>query len=232
MMVVSSMSIISTLIFQPPPSIFMTAMSVISFTSLANAGISEIRGKHMQYSKFRNFNNPQKSALNSEKQQVVTLSGRTGMLVAYTPAFVAALTSLLFFPHQDIRSILLSYALTLHFLKRILEVQFVHKYSGGMGVDTAHHYLLSEMRVKPGEEKEYKLPKGGLFELVICPHYLFEITTFLGISFISQTLYSFSFTAGTALYLAGRSYATRNWYRSKFKYHFPNNLKALIPYVF
>ncbi|XP_009355005.2 very-long-chain enoyl-CoA reductase-like [Pyrus x bretschneideri] len=285
MMVTSSMSIISTLIFPPPPSIFMTAMSVISFTSLANAGISEIRGKHMQYSKFWNFNNPEKTAPNSEKQQrqVVTLSGRTGMLVAYTPAFVTALTSLLFFPHNDIRSLLLSYALTLHFLKRILEVQFVHKYSGGMGVDTAvpiclsyllstgsmiygqylssqglgfpepaidmksagivlfvigisgnlyHHYLLSEMRAKPGEEKEYKIPKGGLFELVICPHYLFEITTFLGISFISQTLYSFSFTAGTALYLAGRSYATRNWYRSKFKYHFPNNLKALVPYVF
>ncbi|KAB2594941.1 very-long-chain enoyl-CoA reductase-like [Pyrus ussuriensis x Pyrus communis] len=145
MMVTSSMSIISTLIFPPPPSIFMTAMSVISFTSLANAGISEIRGKHMQYSKFWNFNNPEKTAPNSEKQQrqVVTLSGRTGMLVAYTPAFVTALTSLLFFPHNDIRSLLLSYALTLHFLKRILEVQFVHKYSGGMGVDTAVPICLS-----------------------------------------------------------------------------------------
>ncbi|CAN6697441.1 unnamed protein product [Malus baccata var. baccata] len=282
-MVMSSMSIISTLIFPPPPSIFMTAMSVISFTSLANAGISEIRGKHMQYSKFWNFNNHQNFAPNLEKQQeVVTLSGRAGMLVAYTPAFVAAFTSLLFFSHHDVRSLLLSSALTLHFLKRILEVQFVHKYSGGMGVDTAvpiclsyllstgsmiygqylssqvlgfpepaidlksagivlfvigisgnlyHHYLLSKMRSKPGEEKEYKIPKGGLFELVICPHYLFEITTFLGVSFISQTLYAFSFTAGTALYLAGRSYATRNWYRSKFKDHIPT-FKALIPYVF
>ncbi|KAM1157588.1 hypothetical protein TB2_027744 [Malus domestica] len=283
-MVMSCMSIISTLIFPPPPSIFMTAMSVISFTSLANAGISEIRGKHMQYSKFWNFNNPQNFAPKLEKQQeVVTLSGRAGMLVAYTPAFVAAFTSLLFFSHHDVRSLLLSSALTLHFLKRILEVQFVHKYSGGMGVDTAvpiclsyllstgsmiygqylssqvlgfpepaidlksagivlfvigisgnlyHHYLLSKMRSKPGEEKEYKIPKGGLFELVICPHYLFEITTFLGVSFISQTLYAFSFTAGTALYLAGRSYATRNWYRSKFKDHFPCTFKALIPYVF
>ncbi|MBA0571140.1 hypothetical protein Golob_004730, partial [Gossypium lobatum] len=70
-----------------------------------------------------------------------------------------------------------------------------------------HHYLLSKLRTKG--DKEYKIPKGGLFELVICPHYLFEILEFLGISLISQTLYSFSVTLGSALYLMCRSYVTR-----------------------
>jgi len=156
-------------------------------------------------------------------------------------------------------------------------VLFVHKYSGGMILDSAilislsyfvttvtmiyaqtltrgipeppvdlkypgiflfligisgnfyHHYLLSKLR---GEgEREYRIPKGGLFELVICRHYLFEIMGFLGVSFISQTSYAFSFTLGTIFYLMGRSYATRKWYLSKFE-DFSEDVKALIPYVF
>jgi len=92
-----------------------------------------------------------------------------------------------------------------------------------------HHYLLSKLRGKG--EKEYKIPKGGLFDFVICPHYLFEIIGFYGFSFISQTLYSFSFAVGTTLYLLGRSYATRRWYLSKFD-DFPKNVKAIIPFFF
>ncbi|KAF2296242.1 hypothetical protein GH714_037011 [Hevea brasiliensis] len=92
-----------------------------------------------------------------------------------------------------------------------------------------HHYLLSKLRSK--NDKEYKIPRGGLFDLVTCPHYLFEILGFWGVSFISQTLYSFSFAFGTTIYLLGRSYATRRWYLSKFE-DFPKNVKALVPFVF
>lgn len=92
-----------------------------------------------------------------------------------------------------------------------------------------HHYLLSKLRGKG--EKEYKIPKGGLFDLVVCPHYLFEIIVFYGVSFMSQTLYSVSFAVGTTFYLLGRSYATRKWYLSKFE-DFPNHVKAVIPFLF
>jgi very-long-chain enoyl-CoA reductase len=92
-----------------------------------------------------------------------------------------------------------------------------------------HHYILSNLRVKG--EKEYKIPKGGLFGIVICPHYLFEIIDFYGVFFISQTLYSLCFAIGTTFYLLGRSYSTRNWYLSKFE-DFPKNVKAVIPFVF
>lgn len=98
----------------------------------------------------------------------------------------------------------------------------------GISGNFYHHYILSKMRSKG--DKEYKIPKGGLFELVICPHYFFEIMGFVGVSCISQTLYAFSFAMGTALYLTGRSCATRKWYLSKFK-EFPQTVKALIPYV-
>ncbi|CAL9080202.1 unnamed protein product [Musa textilis] len=92
-----------------------------------------------------------------------------------------------------------------------------------------HHHLLSKLREKG--DKTYKIPKGGLFELVICPHYLFEVIVFIGFCLISQTLYSFFFALGTLWYLMGRSYATRRWYLSKFE-NFPRQVKALIPYVF
>ncbi|KAE8037921.1 hypothetical protein FH972_010471 [Carpinus fangiana] len=258
-------------IFPPPPSLFITGMSVISLTSLAVTGFSEVKGKHLQYSKFWNVNPPN----NGRKQ--IKVSSKTGMLILYTPAFLAGLASFVLFQHQDVRFLLVDAALTLHFFKRVFEVLFVHKYSGGMILDSVilislsyflstatmiyaqqltqgiseppvdlkypgillflvgtsgnfyHHYLLSKLR---GErEREYKIPKGGLFDSVICPHYLFEIISFLGISFISQTSYAFSFTLGTIFYLMGRSYATRRWYLSKFE-DFSEDVKALIPYVF
>lgn len=124
---------------------------------------------------------------------------------------------------------------SLHLTQGISEPPVDLKYPGvllfliGIGGNFYHHYLLSKLRGK--SDKEYRVPKGGLFCLVICPHYLFEIIGFLGISCISQTLYAFSFTLGSALYLMGRSYATRRWYLSKLE-DFPQHLKALIPYVF
>ncbi|XP_038892749.1 3-oxo-5-alpha-steroid 4-dehydrogenase 2-like [Benincasa hispida] len=92
-----------------------------------------------------------------------------------------------------------------------------------------HHYILSQTRKKG--ETGYKIPKGGLFSIVICPHYLFEITVYFGFALISQTLYSLCFAIATAIYLGGRSYATRKWYVSKFE-DFPQHIKALIPFVF
>lgn len=99
----------------------------------------------------------------------------------------------------------------------------------GLSGNFYHHYLLSQLREKG--EKKYKIPKGGLFDLVICPHYLFEIIEFLGFSFISQTFHSFSVAIGTMFYLVGRGCATRRWYLTKFE-DFPQDVKALIPYVF
>ncbi|XP_004516219.1 uncharacterized protein [Cicer arietinum] len=262
-------------LFPPPPSLFVTAMSVISFVSLANAGFGEVRGKHLNYSKFWNANSNNNKNATGKKD--MKLSSKTGMLLLYTPAFLAGAASFWIFPHQSFRSTILQSSVTFHFFKRLVEVLFVHKYSGSMALDSAipitlsyflsaatmiytqqltldlpepqinllypgivlfvvgvignfyHHYLLSKLRGKG--EKEYKIPKGGLFGFVICPHYLFEIIEFYGFSFISQTLYALSFTIGTTFYLLGRSYATRRWYLSKFE-DFPKNVKAIIPFLF
>ncbi|XP_040991611.1 3-oxo-5-alpha-steroid 4-dehydrogenase 2-like [Juglans microcarpa x Juglans regia] len=268
-------SILLSFSFPASTSLFITALSVINLTSSAYIGFSEVRGKHLLYSKFWN-------AISSEsgrrKGEQITLSSRTGMLFLYTPTFLVGLASFVLFPLQDLRILLLVSAITLHFFKRVLEVLFVHKYSGRMVLDSVivissgyfvsfasmiyaqhltqgsseppvdlkypgillflvgisgnfyHHFLLSKLRREEGD-KEYRIPKGGLFNLVICPHYLFEIIDLLGISFISQTLYAFCLTLGSVFYLIARSYATGRWYLSKFE-DFPEDVKALIPYVF
>ncbi|EXB97677.1 3-oxo-5-alpha-steroid 4-dehydrogenase 2 [Morus notabilis] len=283
-------SIILKVAFSPPPSLFLNALSLINLPSFALNGFSESRGQNLQYSKFwhvgnnnnNNGDNNSSNGYNSEKYSKKLgqrkVGSRRGMLICYTPAFLASAALFFVFPHENnLRLLLLNSALALHFFKRIFEVLYVHKYSGNMVLKTAiiislsyltstttmiyaqhlsqglaepqidlkyiglfmfligitgnfyHHYLLSQLR-KKGDEK-YKIPKWGLFGQVICPHYLFEIIEFVGFSFISQTLHSFSVALGTMFYLVGRSFATRQWYLSKFE-DFPKNVKALIPYIF
>ncbi|XVE68541.1 hypothetical protein DITRI_Ditri09bG0076100 [Diplodiscus trichospermus] len=255
-----------------PPSLFFTATSLLTVASMANGGLAEVRGKHVQYSKFFGVGSQASAA------STIMLPSRAAMVILYAPAFLFGVTSFVLFPNEGFRFLLLKSAVTIHFGKRFFESLFIHKYSGKMGLDAMitilvsylvssasmiysqhltqgfpeppidlkhpgivlflvgvignfyHHYLLSKLRGN-GNDKEYKIPKGGLFEFVICPHYLFEVLGFWGISFIAQTLYAFSFTLGCTLFLMGRSYATRRWYLSKFE-DFPKGVKAMIPLIF
>lgn len=264
--------VIERFIYSPQESLVLITAVLINGVALYTAGFMETRGTHMQYSKFWN---QMKSS--SDSQTPAKVSSRIGMLIFYTPAFLGGVIGLVLFPDESLRFVLLASCLTIHFLKRDLEVLFIHKYSGSIAVDHSivisflyfittagiiyaqylsrelpepsvdlkyagvalfligitgnfyHHYILSQLR-KAGE-KAYKIPRGGLFSLVICPHYLFEILGFLGICFISQTIYAFFFTLGMTVYLVGRSYATRKWYLEKFE-DFPKDVRALIPYVY
>ena len=107
------------LIFPAPPSLLINAFSVVWLISSANLGLPEKRGKeHWQYSKFWNSN----SQIWASTRKKTRLPSRTGMLFLYVPAFLAPLMSLVPFPHEDIRVLLLSSALAIHFFKRVFEV--------------------------------------------------------------------------------------------------------------
>ncbi|XP_071734691.1 uncharacterized protein [Rutidosis leptorrhynchoides] len=269
------MAISSLFLFPSQTSLFVTLMSIINMLSLITAGYMELSGKNKQYAKFFDAN----ISTNSRDDADTKLSSRNGMLVFYTPSFLIALVSFIVFTRQDLRFSMIVYVLIIHFLKRILEVLFVHNFSGSMMLDAAktiglsysistatmiyaqylcqecpdqpyvdlkyiglglfligvtgnfyHHNILSNLRKKGS--KDYKIPKGGLFELVICPHYFFEIVEFIGVFCISQTTFTLCFTVGTMFLLIGRSHATRKWYVTKFGSKFSKDVKAIIPYVF
>lgn len=261
-----------SLIFREPSSLYVTAISGVTLLFVGYLGISELMGKHLNYSKFWNVQNSPSTYVKKVK-----ISSRTGMLLLYSPAAIAGLSSFLISPNGGVRYLMVKAAVSIHFSKRVFETLFVHKYSGAMMLDSAilisssylfaasgmiyiqsmtvgfaepsidlkylgllvfiigtsgnfyHHYLLANLRSK--NETGYKIPTGGLFGFVICPHYLFEIIALFGISLMAQTLFAFSVSIGSAIYLAGRSHVTRKWYLSKFE-DFPKNVKALIPFVF
>src|SRR5205807_327267 len=54
------------------------------------------------------------------------------------------------------------------------------------------HVMLRRLRPVGGHEK--RLPRGFLFELVSCPHYLCEILSWVGFSLATQTLAGLAFT--------------------------------------
>ncbi|KAF3434379.1 hypothetical protein FNV43_RR25482 [Rhamnella rubrinervis] len=233
-----ALSMLLGFIFPPPPSLFINTMSVITVTSLAFSGLSEIRGNHLQYSKFWDVNPPKSS---SPTNRTIKLSSRAGMLFLYTPAFLAALSSFLLFPNGDVRLLLLNLALTLHFFKRDFEVLLVHRYSGGMVLDSAIVISLSYFSSTismiyaqhlaqglPDPPIDLKYPGAVLFLIGICGnfyhHYLLSKLRKNGDK-------GYKIPKGTIFYLIGRSYATRRWYLSKFE-DFPKHVKALIPYVF
>jgi len=100
----------------------------------------------------------------------------------------------------------------------------------GQFINSYHHYLLSALR-KEGELR-YKVPYGGLFEYVSCPHYLGELLTFFGFALITSHLILYIHLAVIAVFLIGRSYNTTQWYRQKIRESYPKNRKHIIPFIF
>ena len=162
--------------------------------------------------------------------------------------------------------------LFVHFVKRLLESWFLHKYSGlmnplaamavscfyslttffptcfnrqpvgdidplfyaGLGLffigetlNFVHHKILADLRQT---SVAYMIPRGGLFDFVACPHYLFEIVSWFGLALIFRHYSMFLFFSVMVIYLIIRSLLTLRWYREQFP-DFPPDRKAIFPFI-
>nr|XP_043631130.1 very-long-chain enoyl-CoA reductase-like isoform X1 [Erigeron canadensis] len=229
-------------VFPPPPSLLVNAVSIVTLLCLIAGGYMEIGGKSKQYAKFFD---PNTNKISKVEENRKLLRSRHGMLIFYTPSFIVV------FIHKFSGFMMRNVAITIGLSYTVSTATMIYaqylsrespepcvdlKYVGegmfliGIIGNFYHHYILSKLR-KNGN-KEYKIPTGALFDLVICPHYFFEIVEFIGVSCISQTMFSFCFTLGTIFLLIGRSHATRKWYILKFGETFRKDIKAIVPYFF
>jgi|TARA_B110001454_G_C12653189_1_gene406306 protein-S-isoprenylcysteine O-methyltransferase Ste14 len=79
-------------------------------------------------------------------------------------------------------------------------------------------------------QKDYVIPKGGLFNYVSCPNFLGEIIEWLGFATMTLNLGSISFLIWTICNLIPRSKAHHKWYKENFE-KYPTTRKAVIPYL-
>ncbi|KAJ3109180.1 hypothetical protein HDU97_008579 [Phlyctochytrium planicorne] len=93
------------------------------------------------------------------------------------------------------------------------------------------HLVTIVTKGKKTMSRPYRIPRGGLFYHVTCPHYLLEVLAWVGFSvtvhrpaIYGQVLYIFC-------KLAGRAYQTRKWYIRNVQ-GFPARRTAIIPYIF
>lgn len=202
------------------------------------------------------------------------IDGRTGMFLLYfVPLVVLLVSAFATLRAPDVVQLVCIAALALHFVKRCLEVLFVHRYGGPIDVPTtlqimtsyslvgwfgvwllakpvatldavfalggalyvvgeagnlAHHVLLAKLRER---ETGYFIPRGGLFEKVACPHYLFELVAWLGMAMMWRRSEMYLVLVSMTAYLATRARKNDAWYRERFP-DYPASRRALVPGVF
>jgi len=83
---------------------------------------------------------------------------------------------------------------------------------------------------RPGEIG-YKIPRGGLFELIASPNYFGEITQWLGWALATWSLPGLAFAVFTAANLVPRAHAHRQWYIATFP-EYPRERKRVIPFLY
>lgn len=211
------------------------------------------------------------------------IPSRKAMLLIYVPSVVVCL--IIQRPSFAVTSQfdLVHLLVTLHFVKRVLEVLFVHVYKSKTDLETAisvmaayttttlfdllvvkripndmycskmttygviffvvgevvnayHHILLRKLRFNRKANKSgYSLPRGGLFDYCLTPHYLAEQLTFLGLILCSQNIVSLALKSFPFIYLTVRSKKTQAWYSTHLTEKQDRadllNRKNLIPFV-
>jgi 3-oxo-5-alpha-steroid 4-dehydrogenase 1 len=102
-------------------------------------------------------------------------------------------------------------------------------FAAGFGVHVWADARLRGLRA-PGETG-YRIPMGGLFELVACPNYFGEILEWSGWALAAWSDAAAAFALFTAANLVPRAVMYRKWYRDRFP-EYPQKRKRMIPFIF
>ncbi|KAH7278849.1 hypothetical protein KP509_38G059000 [Ceratopteris richardii] len=81
-----------------------------------------------------------------------------------------------------------------------------------------------------GTSELYKVPKGGLFEVITCPNYFGEIIEWLGWAIATSSFAGFVFLALSVSNLLPRALAHHRWFIENFP-NYPRKRKALVPFI-
>ena len=98
-----------------------------------------------------------------------------------------------------------------------------------------HHLVLK--RLRDGNRRgEFAIPDGGLFRLVSCPHYLFELVGWTGFLALQPNVATGAFLLVSFVVLLNRALIRHRAYRTIFdgrqgRQAYPSQRKALIPFV-
>jgi len=82
---------------------------------------------------------------------------------------------------------------------------------------------------QPGENT-YKVPQGGLFNLIASPNYFGEIIEWTGWAMATWSLAGLSFAFWTFVNLAPRAWSHLMWYQKTFP-EYPDERRALLPWL-
>jgi 3-oxo-5-alpha-steroid 4-dehydrogenase 1 len=98
----------------------------------------------------------------------------------------------------------------------------------GFAINVASDRTL--LRLRSDDPPGYRVPLGGLFDLVSCPNYLGEIIEWFGFALAAWSPAGLAFALYTVANLAPRALAHHSWYRERFP-DYPKQRRALIPFV-
>ncbi len=98
----------------------------------------------------------------------------------------------------------------------------------GMAINLRADETLIRLRKDSGNG--YRLPNGGLFNLVSCPNFLGEIIEWGGYALLCWSLPALSFFIWTFCNLVPRALNHHQWYREQFP-EYPPGRKAVFPFL-
>ncbi|WFD41855.1 very-long-chain enoyl-CoA reductase [Malassezia psittaci] len=92
------------------------------------------------------------------------------------------------------------------------------------------HLILRSLR--PAGSRVRKIPYGGLFSLVSCPNYFFEVLAWAAVTVLTSSFAALLFTIVSAAQMTIWAVKKHKAYRREFSGQYPKDRKIMYPFIF